>query len=146
MLGRAPDSFEARLLLARTLFESGRPAEAVPILEALLAESPARSDVLHLLAQSLLRSGRRDEGERALARFRALKENEERMRVLEVSIKSTPNDVEARLELINLYLGSGHPVGALQHLEALRRLVGDRDQRTAAAAARVERALKPTIP
>ena len=140
VLAQAPAELETRLLLARVLFESQRPAEAVPILEALAAELPFRSDALHLLAQSLLRSGRREEGQRSLARFRELKENEERTKVLEVRLKSTPGDVDGRLELIELYLEGGHPGGALPHLAALERLASG-DPRVAAVAARVERAI-----
>ena len=141
VLARDPEAFDARLLLARTLFEAGRAAEAAPILERLVAGAPTRSDALHLLAQSLLRSGRREEGERALERFRELKQREERMKVLEVRIKSAPEDVPARLEIIDLYLDGGHPGGVLPHLAELRRLIGAEDRRVTEITTRVERAV-----
>lgn len=58
-----------RILAARILQRSGRYAEAIPILEKLVAERPESSQVLFMLGVSLERSGQH---EAAISRFESL--------------------------------------------------------------------------
>lgn len=114
---------EQTILLARALLEQGEAAAAV---EALAGVDSERSDLLYVRAQALLRSGQHERGRQELARFRARKAVEERLRLLEATVSTDPGDAEARLELAGLLLDVGNRGGAGLHLTALRRqLPGD---------------------
>jgi predicted Zn-dependent protease len=126
LLREAPENVEYRLLYARTLYEGGRPSDAVPVLRQLADAPPPRSDVLYLLAQALLRSGDTEAGRAALARFKEQKAVEERMRVLEAKVSTEPDDAEARLEFVRLLLDHGLRNAAVPHLAVLQKaLPGD---------------------
>jgi predicted Zn-dependent protease len=124
---REVPSAENRILLARAYLEGGQPAEAVPLLRQLDDELPGRSDVLYLLAQSLLRSGDAEGGSRAMERFKAQRATEERLRVLEAEVSTDPQNTSTRLELVELLLDDEQPGRARLHLATLaRQLPGDR--------------------
>ena len=125
---------EHRILLARALLEQQEPGAAVVVLEP---AGDRRSDVLYVRAQALLRDGHRQSGQAALARFRERKTVEERLRLLEATISTDPEDTEARLELSGLLLDEGQVGGALLHLATLRRLLPG-DSRVAGLAGRIE--------
>ena len=119
---------EHRLLLARARLESGRPEDAVPLLRQLDDELPERSDVLYLLAQSLLRSGQTDAGRSILERFRRQRAVEERLRVLEATVSTSPEDHASRLELTRLLIDDGQANRARDHLRILERQVPSESQ------------------
>ena len=125
---------EHLMLLARSLIEQGEAGEAVEVLAPIDAR---RSDLLYIRAQALLRSGDREAGRQELARFRQRKAVEERLRLLEASVSTDPDDAEARLELAGLLLDEGQADAARFHLAALVRLLPG-DRRVAALASRVE--------
>ena len=56
-----PDDLSVRLMLAESLYELGRAAEAVPHYQAALELDPERGDVYQRLGQSLLKSDRKEE-------------------------------------------------------------------------------------
>ena len=126
---------EQLILLARSLLEQGRGADAV---EVLAPVDSMRSDLLYVRAQALLRSGDGERGKVELERFRQRKKLEERLRLLEATVSTDPGDVEARLELTGLLIDDGRTGGARLHLSALRRLLPG-DRRVAALAGRLER-------
>ena len=124
---REVPSAENRILLARAYLEGGQPGEAVPLLQQLDDELPGRSDVLYLLAQSLLRNGDREGGARAMERFKTQRATEERLRVLEAEVSTKPDATATRLELVELLLDNQQPGRARLHLATLaRQLPGDR--------------------
>ena len=125
---------EQRILLARALLELDRPGEAVAVLEP---AGDRRSDVLYVRAQSLLRGGEADRGRQELARFRQRKAVEEKLRLLEATANTDPDDAASRLELAGLLVDDGQPAAALLQLAALRRLLPG-DPRVAALAARID--------
>lgn len=132
-LAERTGDLEHRILLARALLEQGEAAGAV---EVLAAVDSWRSDLIYVRAQALLRSGDREAGQRELERFRRRKAVEERLRLLEATVSTDPDDAEARLELAGLLLDEEQPGVAALHLAALRRLLPG-DHRVAALAARV---------
>lgn len=111
---------EHLLLLARALLGDGKAGEAVEVLSQL---ETRRSDVLYVRGQALLRSGETERGREVLARFRERKAVEERMRLLQATVSTDPEDANARLELVGLLLDDGNAQGAMMHLPALRRLL-----------------------
>jgi predicted Zn-dependent protease len=120
-------SVDNRILLARAILEGGRPNEAVPLLQQLDDELPNRSDVLYLLAQALLRGGDKDRGRSELERFKKQRAVEERLRVLEATVSTDPEDTDTRLELLRLLIDNEQPGRAQGHLTILEQLLrGDR--------------------
>jgi len=124
---RKVPSVDYRILLARAILQGGRPSEAVPLLQQLDDELPDRSDILYLLAQALLRGGDKDRGHAELERFKKQRGIEERLRVLEATVSTDPEDTESRLELLRLLIDDDQPGRARGHLGILeRQLRGDR--------------------
>lgn len=121
------------ILLARALLEQGEAAQAVALLAPVEAR---RSDLLYVRAQALLRSGERERGRQELARFGERKRVEERLRLLEATVSTDPDDAGARLELTGLLIDEGQAGAAGLHLAALRRLLPG-DSRVAALARRL---------
>jgi tetratricopeptide (TPR) repeat protein len=117
-----PRSPDPKLLLARVLLEAGEAAQAIPVAEEVLAAFPHRSDALYLLAQAQLRSGAKDAGRATLTRFQKVKQREERLKVLQVEVKTDPDDVASRKELVELLLEQGQVGDALLHLAVLQKL------------------------
>jgi Tfp pilus assembly protein PilF len=141
VLGQTPQQQEARLLLGRILLESGRPGEAVAVFGELAAQSgDQRSDILYLLGQAQLRSGDTATGRATLERFRRVKAQESRLRVLEAQVSTTPEDLNARLELTSLLLELGQTQAALVHLATLQRQA-PQDRRVRALAERLRNAI-----
>lgn len=125
-----------RILLARALLEQGEAAKAV---EVLAPVDDTRSDLLYVRSQALLRSGDREAGRQELARFRDRKKIEERLRLLEATVSTDPDDAEARIELAGLLIDEGLEGAARLQLAALRRLLPG-DARVSALAKRLDRA------
>lgn len=121
VLEEAPDSVEARILLGQVLLDRGEAAAAVPELQRARELSPHRSDIVYLLARALLRSGQEEAGRGRLAEFQERRRREERIRILEVAVRSEPEAVERRLELVDLLLEDGQVGRAVPHLATLLR-------------------------
>ncbi len=134
-LAERTGDLEQLILLARSLLEQGRAADAVKVLAPI---DSRRSALLYVRAQALLRSGDSDRGKTELAHFRERKKMEERQRLLEATVSTDPDDTDSRLELTGLLIDEGQPGGASLHLAALRRLLPG-DRRVAALAAQLEK-------
>lgn len=139
VLAGEPGDADTRVLLARILLESGEPAAALPHLERVLERTPARTDALYLEAQAQLRSGDREAGRATLERFQELKAREERLRVLQVEVKTDPEDLASRKELVRTLLERGQAGDALMHLAVLQEQA-PRDPEVRQLARRVEAA------
>ena len=137
-LAERTKDLEQLILLARTLVEQGQAAGAVEVLATIDSD---RSALLYVRAQALLRSGARDLGREELARFRERKKIEERLRLLEATASTAPDDVDTRLELTDLMIDEGQLGGAMHQLAALGRLLPG-DRRVAVLADRIEK-LRP---
>jgi Tfp pilus assembly protein PilF len=125
---------EHRLLLARALLAQGKAGAAVA---ALASADDRRSDILYVRAQALLRGGDRERGQEVLARFRRRKALEERLRLLEATVSTDPDDAASRLELTGLLIDEDRVGSARLQLAALHRLLPG-DPRVAALASRIE--------
>lgn len=134
-----PVAVEARVLLSRALIDAGRAREAVADLRVMVEQIPHRSDLLYLLAQSLLRSGESEEGGEVLARFRHQKALEERIRLLDATVGTESRGRDERIELVKLLLENGQPGTAALRLAPLLRQWPD-DREVQALAREIERA------
>jgi len=138
VLGEHPGSVEARILLGRILFDTGHPGDAVEQFRRALTASPGRNDVLYRLAQALLRSGQTAEGRKRLEDFQTRSRREERIRVLELTVRQSPQNPGPRIELAELLLDHGQPGKALLHLAVLDRQL-PRDSRVQSLRRRLAR-------
>ena len=89
---------------------------------------PQRADVLYLLAQSQLRSGRLEQGRETLEQFQAREALDDEIRVLEARVRKAPDDHEARRRLIRRYLDDGRMQEGRTHLLVLRDAGFDGDE------------------
>ena len=108
----APQDTAASYGLGVTFLETGKAAEAIPILRKRLRSRPDDADLLYLLSEALLRSGAKA-GEDRYA---------EAQRVLQRSIQLKPTLADAHIELGTIYLQQGRLEPAVNELEQARRL------------------------
>ncbi len=110
----------------RMLVAAGRATEAIDIVRRGLARLPEDRQGWQTLAQALLAAGRRDEGQQALERFRALAAAEasaaERKRELEATARDA---TAAGLERAMAALAAGRPEDALALARREASLVAD---------------------
>lgn len=92
-----------------------------------------------MLSQALLRDSKEAAGRDALQRFQKQKSREERIRLLEVTVSTNPDDRGARLELARLLLDNGQPGTAALHLAPLVR-DSPEDPQVATLATAIDRA------
>ena len=69
-----PQDVGARVNLAQVLIQEKQFAEAVEVVKLAAAADPANGSAAYTLGLALLRSGQAEEGEKAMARFRTLRE------------------------------------------------------------------------
>jgi Flp pilus assembly protein TadD len=69
-----PQDVGARVNLAQVLIQERQFAEAAEVVKAATAADPASGSAAYTLGLALLRSGQAEEGEKVMARFRALRE------------------------------------------------------------------------
>jgi protein O-GlcNAc transferase len=103
ILGAAAKDIEARHMIAVLLLQQDRPADALPLLEALLAEAPGHADVLTHHGLALQALGRGDE---ALADF-------------DHALALKPDNAMTLLCRGNLLLDAGRPQDALVSYDRL---------------------------
>lgn len=108
----APQDTAASYGLGVTFLETGKAAEAIPILRKRLRSRPDDPDLLYLLGEAMLRAGAKP-GEDTYA---------EAQRVLEHSIQLKPTLVDAHIELGTIYLQQGRLQPSIDELEQARRL------------------------
>ena len=102
-----PQNAEALLLKGRILLSASEVAEAVAILEQVVALRPTDGDSHYLLGQAYARQQRREQAQTHLKLHRQLRKEAGRINSLERLAKRRPDDVQVRRSLMALFLELG---------------------------------------
>jgi predicted Zn-dependent protease len=111
-----PKKVQARYLHGVCLARLGRLAEAERAFEEVVQADPDHRTVYHDLAGVLRQQGKRDEAQRAIARFQKLQENQARITHLRTLIAFEKIQPREMLELGALYLEVKLPAEAVPNL------------------------------
>ena len=119
------DYLKAQHLQARLLSAEGRPAEALPVVEAVIARQPSHEEALYLLSQILAELGRDEEAEAAAARWRRVYDMRDRIAGLDRSLRAGRADPALVIAMAEEFESIGDRAEALRVLrEGLRRFGG----------------------
>lgn len=118
----APDFSDAWFWLARAALRLGATDEAIRSLQQVLNQKPDNEAALQLLGQTCLRTGKRQEGERLLARFRKAAEFDVAMISLQKRAVAEPARADLRLRMARLLAGRGQWAAAAGQYEQAVRL------------------------
>ncbi|OFV99179.1 MAG: hypothetical protein A3F68_00545 [Acidobacteria bacterium RIFCSPLOWO2_12_FULL_54_10] len=103
VLSREKELPQARLNLGLLLLETGQPAEAVELLQAIVQQQPANHNALYRLAQALALANRNNDAQTAYEQFLSLQ----------------PSHVQAHMEVAKLMSASDPAAAAAQYRRVL---------------------------
>jgi tetratricopeptide (TPR) repeat protein len=110
--GLAPESDTGYIGLGVTYLETGKAAQAVPVLRGRLRDHPEDANLSYLLAEALLRSGAQ-QGDAGYSEAQTL---------LEKSVRLNPNMVEPHVSLGTIYLRQDKARDAAEQFEQARKI------------------------
>ncbi len=109
---------ESRRLMGLSHLSQRHYSEALAAFQRVIADRPFHTEAHYNLASALSALGRRDEAERALARFEMLSERAAQIARLRRQLDADPDHLETRLQLAYLYRQLGQNAAALTHYRA----------------------------
>lgn len=95
----APENIEIRYMVGSILVRAGRPARAVPHLQAVAEEWPWHHSTFYNLGRAHLQMGREEQGKRYLDHAEELRQLDSQIGQAEKAVRNTPNDPAVHVKL-----------------------------------------------